>query len=546
MSFNKQLQAVQQQYLQGLPATLKQLQAFSEPLLTPEVNVQTLQPLGELLHKLSGSAGTFGLAALSAQAASLEKRLEATLLGNLDPDRRDIENRQLKVDLDALSQYAIPDMLPDMQPVLADNVSSPDKLVAEVWLLEDDELLGASPIANLEAFNFKARLFTTFAELAKVFAHEQPEILILDVLLGREGRSVDCLEQSALFKEASSRLIFISAKDDFSARLQAASLGAEGYFLKPLDVPRLITRIEQVLTRLHAPPERVLIIDDDELLAQYYRQLLLSAGMHVEILHDPEYVMSYLEQNRPDIILMDLQMPGVNGQNLAAVIRQYDEWVGLPIVYLSAEHDPDLQLKALNQGADDFLTKPIDDAHLITSVRSKVVRSRQLLELMTKDSLTGLLKHATIKEAVAREWGVAKRKGETLCVAMMDIDHFKQVNDSFGHAIGDEVIASVATLLRQRLRSTDVLGRYGGEEFAVVMANCDAAAAETILDDFRERFQDLEFSAGNEKFSVTISIGVAEYQGGMELDADSLLINADKALYEAKGTGRNKLVVFKP
>ncbi|TVP89522.1 MAG: diguanylate cyclase [Pseudomonadaceae bacterium] len=544
MSFNQQLAALQQQYVQGLPDTMKMLQNFAEPLSAPGWTEQTVRPLAELLHKLAGSAGTFGLTELSAQAARLEHRLDA-LLGEPLVEEQQAKSLQLKADLDALSQYEVPAVLPvSVSGSLTPEKAAPSSLVSEVWLLEDDEIQGSSLIAQFQAFNFNTRLFTRFNDLLEAFLLSQPEVLVLDIMLGSEGRSVDCLQNADLTFEGKSRLIFVSAKDDFNARLQAASLGAEGYFVKPLDVPKLITRIEQVLARLHAPAERVLIVDDDELLAQYYQQLLLAAGMQVEILHQPDQIIEYLEQKRPDIILMDLQMPGVNGQNLAAVVRQYDQWVGLPIVYLSAENDPQMQLKALNQGADDFLTKPIDDAHLVTVVRSKVIRSRQLLELMTKDSLTGLLKHATIKEAVSREWGIARRKGETFCVAMLDLDHFKLVNDTYGHAAGDEVIAAVATLLRQRLRSTDVLGRYGGEEFAVVMANCDAAAASLVLDDFRQQFQALEFLAEQTKFNVTISIGVAEYKPDMDIDAEALLVCADKALYEAKSAGRNRLVVF--
>ncbi|MEH6669255.1 diguanylate cyclase [Halopseudomonas sp.] len=550
MSTNDQLLALRQQYKQTLPATLARIGTLAESLVegvSPGDATQDRNTLSELLHKLAGSAGSFGLPALSAQASRLEKQLEQLeqLLAADPQDEKDgLLVGRLMADLRALGNFAKTDRPPDARYVSTAMNDGAQALEPEVWLLEDDELLGSSLVTHLEAFNFNARLFTTFASLAEAFTQEQPQVLVLDILLGTEGRSLDRLRETGLLKEARSRLIFISARDDFSARLQAAELGAEGFFIKPLDIPRLVTRVEQVLTRLHAPAERVLIVDDDELLAQYYQELLTRAGMQVEILHDPALTIETLERKLPDIVLMDLQMPEISGQNLAAVIRQYDQWMGLPIVYLSAEHDAAQQLRALNQGADDFLTKPVDDAHLITAVRSRVARSRQLLELMTKDSLTGLLKHATIKEALKREWAMARRKGETLCVAMLDIDHFKQVNDRFGHATGDEVIASVATLLRQRLRATDILGRYGGEEFAVVLANCDASAAAAVLDDFRMRFQELQFSYEGESFSVTISIGVAEYRPGMEIDADALLVHADKALYQAKTSGRNRLQVY--
>jgi diguanylate cyclase (GGDEF)-like protein len=534
LRFNEQLQALQQQYREKLPDILSQIRGLADSLVAEQQSTADLEALAEHLHKIAGSAGTFGLSALSTQAALLDQRLEAVLAAEPGSDWYQGECRLLKTELYDLERFTAPDQLPGARPVLSGQLATGAGLAAEVWLLEDDELLGSSLLAHLEAFNFKARLFTSFAQMTEAFAQQQPEVLVLDVMLGTEGRSVDFLQHTGLLKDARSRLIFISAKDDFRARLQAASLGAEGFFIKPLDVPKLVTRVEQVLTRLHAPVERVLIVDDDKLLARYYQELLRGAGMHAEILQEPERIIEVLEQKYPDIVLMDLQMPGISGQNLAAVVRQYEQWVGLPIVYLSAEHDPHQQLKALNQGADDFLTKPVDDAHLITAVKSRVVRSRQLLELMTKDSLTGLLKHATIKDSINREWAIAKRKGETFCVSMLDIDHFKQVNDRFGHGTGDEVIASVATLLRQRLRATDILGRYGGEEFAVLMGSCDVAAAKAVLEDFRQRFEDLQFTSEDTSFSVTISIGLAEYRPDMDVDAETLLVNADKALYEAK------------
>jgi DNA-binding response OmpR family regulator len=289
------------------------------------------------------------------------------------------ECKLLKAELYDLKRFSAPEHLPGARPVLSGPLVTGPVLTSEVWLLEDDELLGSSLLAHLEAFNFTARLFTSYAQLTEAFAKQQPEVLVLDVMLGTEGRSVDFLQDSGLLKDARSRLIFISAKDDFNARLQAASLGAEGFFIKPLDIPKLVTRVEQVLTRLNAPEGRVLIVDDDELLARYYQQLLIGAGMQAEILQEPERIVEVLEQKYPDLVLMDLQMPGISGQNLAAVVRQYEQWVGLPIVYLSAAHDPHQQLKALKQGADDFLTKPVDDAHLITAVKSRVVRSRLLL-----------------------------------------------------------------------------------------------------------------------------------------------------------------------
>jgi diguanylate cyclase (GGDEF)-like protein len=251
--------------------------------------------------------------------------------------------------------------------------------------------------------------------------------------------------------------------------------------------------------------------------------------------------METLAAFRPELVLMDLNMPEFSGAELAGVIRQHDEWVGLPIVYLSAEADLDEQIKAMSQGTDDFLTKPISDAHLIAAVQVRAARSRQLNDLMARDSLTGLYKHARIKEELDIETARSRRNGTSFSVAMVDIDHFKSINDTYGHVTGDRVIKALAHLLKQRLRITDSIGRYGGEEFLVILPDSSANEAKALMEDIRHRFGSLCFRHDGREFAVTFSAGVAG--ADVFTDADQLLEAADSALYAAKHRGRNQVVL---
>jgi len=301
--------------------------------------------------------------------------------------------------------------------------------------------------------------------------------------------------------------------------------------------------IERILAEQHTQAYRVMIVDDDIALSEHFRLVLMSAGMEVLAINQPKDIIASLTAFRPDLILMDMHMPDYSGPELAAVVRQYDTWFSLPIVYLSAETDLDKQIAALGRGADDFLTKPITDAQLIAAVRVRVARSRQLADLMSKDSLTGLLKHARIKEELAIELDRNRRSAKALSVAMLDIDHFKLVNDNYGHPMGDRVIQAIAHVLRQRLRKSDSIGRYGGEEFAVVLPDCDAATAQSILEDIRERFAALSFLQDGKKFSCTLSAGIACSTQYPQADGNALLSAADEALYAAKHGGRNQVQV---
>jgi diguanylate cyclase (GGDEF)-like protein len=195
----------------------------------------------------------------------------------------------------------------------------------------------------------------------------------------------------------------------------------------------------------------------------------------------------------------------------------------------------------MSLGGDDFLTKPIRPEHLVSSVSSRIERSRLLRSFMVRDSLTGLLNHTAIKDQLEREVARAKRQGMPLSFAMIDIDRFKRVNDTYGHPVGDRVIKSLSRLLKQRLRANDVVGRYGGEEFAVIMVDTDGSAALKVLEGIREAFSCLRQVADGNEFFVTFSGGVADVADFD--DAIKLGDSADKALYEAKHAGRNRLVL---
>jgi diguanylate cyclase (GGDEF)-like protein len=284
------------------------------------------------------------------------------------------------------------------------------------------------------------------------------------------------------------------------------------------------------------------VVDDDSAINDFVTRVLQESGMTAQALREPLRVIDTINEFRPDLILVDLHMPQCTGQELAKVIRQQPDYVGIPIVFLSAETDLTTQLGALSLGGDDFLTKPMLPQHLIQAVSARVRRSRELRSLMTRDSLTGLLNHTAIKERLEQEVTRARRGNSTLSLAMLDIDFFKKINDVHGHPIGDRVIKSLTRLLQQRLRQSDLIGRYGGEEFAVLLPGANADEAKRVLDTMREGFARLRHGTPGYEFSATFSAGIATlppYE-----TASSLTDNADRALYEAKHNGRNRVKVW--
>jgi diguanylate cyclase (GGDEF)-like protein len=331
----------------------------------------------------------------------------------------------------------------------------------------------------------------------------------------------------------------LSGDGHIETRLEAARIGCQAYFTRPLDNVSLLDTLDRLTAPTQAEAGKVLIVDDSPSLAAFYAAHLNDAGFVTQTVTNPLKTLETLADGPPEIILLDMNMPGATGQELAKVIRQQDAYLSIPIVFLSAESDIGRQREAMSLGGDEFLQKPIEPEHLISAVSSRVIRYRALRALMVRDSLTGLLNHTSYKERLRAEVNRSKRLDKILSVGLIDIDHFKRVNDTYGHPAGDRVIKNLSRLLKQRLRGADVIGRYGGEEFAVVLPETPIKAAVSVLDQIRESFAAIEQHAGEGVFRCSFSAGVAQFPP--YIDAESLIQAADEALYLSKHGGRNRV-----
>jgi diguanylate cyclase (GGDEF)-like protein len=392
---------------------------------------------------------------------------------------------------------------------------------------------------TLRNFGYLVSQWQDFAALQQAVATEPPDALIVSVQHDSELESVASLQQGL---DHPLPLLVIHERIDFTSQLAAVRAGAQGFFSRPLDITQLENSLERCLDRQQGEPFRVLIVDDDAELAARYSLVLRNSQMQVQTLTEPTQVLETMRSFNPEVLLLDVNMPGCSGPELAQMIRLHDEWLRVTIIYLSAETDIQRQMAALLKAGDDFITKPISDTALVASVYSHAQRARSLSTALARDSLTGLLKHADIKEQLALEVQRATRSGKPASVVMLDLDHFKHVNDTYGHAAGDNVLRALANLLRQRLRRIDSLGRYGGEEFVAVLPECTALQARRIFDEIRVRFAALSFYGGDsQEFYVTFSAGICQTDG--HTAAGVLLERADQALYVAKHKGRNLVQV---
>jgi diguanylate cyclase (GGDEF)-like protein len=534
----QQLAKLHQQYMERLQADIPVLASQVGALVTLSNQSDwraIILPLKHKFHTLAGSAGTFGLPQLGKLAKNLELQLKDWMAEESAPDLSAI-NSFMSIFQQVQYAHQSGQQVMNLTSAKLDLLHGQKALI---YVLEDDEETAQHLTLTLATFGYQIQSYTRIAELDQALKTRLPNALILDISLPDEEQTG--LEYIAGFQQTlaeSLPVLVLTSHNSFDHHLQAVRIGARGYFVKPLNTTALEARLQRLLAVHRREAFRVLIVDDDQLLAEHYALVLQGAGLRAEILLNPSQIYEGLNRFRPDVVLLDVLMPGCSGPELAQLIRLQDEWLSVPIIYLSSETDSERQLAALVKGGDDFLTKPITDTALIVAVFARAQRARQLADMMTKDSLTGLLQHARIKERLNQELQRSERTGEPLSVVMLDIDHFKKVNDNYGHLIGDQVISSLANLLKQQLRKTDIIGRYGGEEFLLILPDCNQEQAFGLVEQMRQSFASLPFSFDYQNFHCTFSAGIS--QSKATDGTDQLIDQADKALYSAKHAGRNQ------
>lgn len=299
---------------------------------------------------------------------------------------------------------------------------------------------------------------------------------------------------------------------------------------------------------------KILVADDDPVNRHLLVSLLTKWNYDVVLACDGNEAWSLLSRHdAPKVAILDWMMPGLDGTQICHRIRNRNGESYVYIVLLTAKYQKADIIEGLEAGADDYLSKPFDAnelrARLWTGIRVLELEQRlrsayeKLLFHAAHDSLTGGWNRVAILETLRTELARAQRQGTALSVVMADLDHFKQVNDTHGHLAGDMVLRETARRMQACVRPYDAVGRYGGEEFLVVMPQCDASIAASRAEELRATVANAPMDTLEGAVPMTVSLGVAIAGGQTPMEMDALLRYADEALYQAKGAGRNRVVV---
>ncbi|TVR68823.1 MAG: diguanylate cyclase [Spirochaetaceae bacterium] len=548
------LNELSREFVDMIPERLREMRSLMD-----QADSGTRESLRELrlrVHRITGSAATFGYEVLSETARDLELTIERNLTAEVrKPSQEAREAFALLTRQMEELQRSGPEGNTQKEGT---QVGIPTRHDRVVVLLGDVPGLPDDFGEQVSVFRFAlsfAEDIAAIPEFCELHLREEEEteddhgddlyryvvlVTTVDHFAGKPGRLKTLQALRELYRNRIV-LIFLGDEDDFQTRLCSVRFGADAFLSTPVDVTRFFDGIDKFTEGADRQPYHVLIVDDDPEQVSDTALVLQEAGMITSVVTDPTKIFQVLVEYRPELILLDMYMPECSGAELARIIRQNENYVGVPILYLSMERDEEKQLAAIRSGGDGFLVKPMDPEHLVTTVSMRAARTRAMRFFMERDSLTGLLNHTNLKQHLDQEMQRARRIGLSMVFCMIDLDRFKSVNDTYGHLTGDRVIKSLARLLQERLRRSDTIGRYGGEEFGVILFNTDASFAETIMNEIRESFSRIRQTDGHEEFFVTLSCGVAEFP---RYDSASAINEAaDGALYKAKESGRNRVVV---
>jgi diguanylate cyclase (GGDEF)-like protein len=477
-------------------------------------------------HKIAGAAGTFGFPAASRDARAIEVSLRA---GVEHADAPRLADLALAVRLEFDGSP------PDAAPPADEPADEPATANADVLVLCAGDDRAEAVTRELSSRGLTALVYATAADAAG--APHTP-LALMDLAVSGADELVARLADG----EPSVAVVGLAGDTSFRARVEFARRG--GRVLLRGETPRheVADAVASLRGRMVDQSARVLVVDDDPVLLEISTTILRRRGLQVIGLDDPTQFWDVLEANEPDVLLLDVEMPSVNGLELCRAVRADPRWSQLPVLFLTGLVDADSIRAVFAAGADDYLSKPVIEEELVQRIANRLERVRLYRELADRDPLTGLGNRRKSSEELERLVKLATRYGQPLSLAILDLDHFKGVNDTYGHEAGDDVLRRLGRMLGQEFRGEDAVGRWGGEEFVVGMYGMPGTVAVDRLTAVLNRWRNESFDDGHGgRFETAFSAGVAEVPGAAG-SLEELQRMADEALYRAKAAGRCRVI----
>jgi len=524
---------LREEYARELPRKLDELESLIE---AAKQRSEATKSAAGSAHRLRGTAGAYGFKLVGALAGHIEDLLAEYQASPLRV-RRNLWNEVSRALADARLAAR------DQESAARVNIASNDALSTGTILFVDDDVdARRTATALLRKQLFDVCVASSGPEALHKAASIKLAAAVVDVHLKDESGFDLCRQLRDLPGKERLPLVLISADQSVATRVAATHVGASLFIEKPFREDAFSIAVQQLIDEAMARHGRVLILEDDRDFANHAELLLQANDIDTRAIVNPADLPAALDEFRPDLLLLDIDFPNTSGVEICKALRMSLQWQTLPILMITAHVDDDTRIEAFRAGANDFISKPVLEEEFNARVDVQLTHARLLQERAERDPLSGLLLRRPFLEALEQRLSEARRYERSLALAIIDIDHFKRVNDGFGHTCGDSVIAGLGQLLRQRFRNEDLRCRWGGEEFVVVLPGQQPDLLLRALGRVLQEFSEMCFVASNgETFSVTASAGIASSPDD-GLSAQALIRRADVRLYQAKNDGRNRIV----
>lgn len=510
--------------------------------LESPIDPHALEGVVDEAHRIRGTAGSYGLASATELAASVEDHFRPLLDSEVPIalDQPLITELRRKVRRMADELGAEPDPVPAArpEPQTQPDPESEGERSRSVRVQPPLLVVGAGQRTDaISALGERLSLPLVFATPAQVGTIRGP---LWGALL-----HVDGAPESAA---ALTRRL----RADVAPHLPIALVGGSSELVRDIGVhagvttivqePLNETRLREVLSRFETARRTqqptVLLIDDDPEFALIVSELL--AGRELRLVHesDPRRALEAIAEERPDLVLLDLKMEPIDGLEVARRIRALEEWRTLPILFMTAAVSDEVRLACYRAGADDYITKPVLAEELDARIRVRLDRQRLHRERADIDPLTGLANRRAFSERFENLLARARDTGVPVSLCLIDLDHFKRLNDEYGHLAGDQALERLGQLMQHSARFEDLRGRWGGEEFVLALWGLEPAVARRVLQRILSEVRACEMDAG---VRLSFTAGVAGFPHDGE-SLEELLRSADARLYHGKETGRGRVV----
>lgn len=537
-AFDETLARVRARYLSRLPAYLRELKELLEGPDSDEERAAALR----LAHRLKGSSGSYGLHGLSHALSALEAALGqgpsvpmVTLVGALvDAEAEALEGLVFRAEGAEVVTPISAAPKPSLAPIKAGRVL----------------LLGMGPVLAQRCVGLLRQHPVEVVTCESLeYAVEVAAAGWLDFVLLRSTGPGSIAEAVRRLRVASSNhwlpVGAFSSEANLNQHQRAAAAGVDMFLSTTAPDGPIQEAFDQLFEHSRELAPKLLLVDDDPEVLTSLESILGTVGMRTHKLSEPTRVLEILDVWDPDALVLDVDMPELRGNEICSILRSSPRWQSLPVIMLTGSSDRATRLACFRAGCDDFIAKPFDPEELVVRIQARVTRKRVLMR-SERDPLSGLILRRPFSLRSSMRASEARRHKLPLSFCMIDLDHFKRLNDEHGHLAGDRVIATLGRLLRSRLREEDLAARWGGEEFAVALPHTEAGAALHVISDVLAQLSTTPFVDDvGRAFSATFSAGIAAYPADGD-SVETLLAAADARLYDAKREGRARVSTQPP